>query len=245
MAENRLTLLTAREAAEYLRVSLFTLGKIEKQGGLVPFRTPGGHRRYSLTMLNEYLERSRQRSSPRNPPIKRPQRGDMPSNAVTNSLAPPSEWNTFEGDDELSPFNGIPLRGESPSERVHQVRILVVGGEPEAVESIVGALLKDSSNYEFASASDGYEAGVQVMAFKPDLIILDTAALGFDEFEFCRKVKSDPKTKHIKIIGVVAFGKDSDVERIIECGADDCLTKPLQTEELQRSVQSLIPLFDK
>jgi len=53
------TLLTAKEACEYLRVSLFTLRKIEKQGLLIPFRTPGGHRRYSLEMLNEYLERSR------------------------------------------------------------------------------------------------------------------------------------------------------------------------------------------
>jgi len=57
--EERFTLLTAKEAADYLRISLFTLNKIEKQGVLVPFRTPGGHRRYSLRMLNEYLENSR------------------------------------------------------------------------------------------------------------------------------------------------------------------------------------------
>ena len=54
------TLLTAKEAAQYLRVSLLTLSKIEKQGGIVPFRTPGGHRRYSLDMLRDYLEQSRQ-----------------------------------------------------------------------------------------------------------------------------------------------------------------------------------------
>lgn len=60
-----MTLLTAREAAQYLHISLFTLGRIEKQGLLVPFRTPGGHRRYSLEMLNEYLERSRVRLSGR------------------------------------------------------------------------------------------------------------------------------------------------------------------------------------
>jgi excisionase family DNA binding protein len=54
------TLLTAKEAAQYLRVSLLTLSKIEKQGGIIPFRTPGGHRRYSLDMLREYLEQSRQ-----------------------------------------------------------------------------------------------------------------------------------------------------------------------------------------
>jgi excisionase family DNA binding protein len=53
------TLLTAKEAAEYLRISLFTLRKIEQQGLIVPYRTPGGHRRYSLEMLNEYLEKSR------------------------------------------------------------------------------------------------------------------------------------------------------------------------------------------
>lgn len=52
-------LMTAKEAAGYLRVSLLTLHKIERQGLLVPYRTPGGHRRYSVSMLNEYLEQSR------------------------------------------------------------------------------------------------------------------------------------------------------------------------------------------
>jgi excisionase family DNA binding protein len=52
-------LITAKEAASYLRISLFTLRKIEEQGLIVPYRTPGGHRRYSVEMLNEYLENSR------------------------------------------------------------------------------------------------------------------------------------------------------------------------------------------
>jgi excisionase family DNA binding protein len=55
------TILTPRESAQYLRVSQFTLRKMEEQGLIVPFRTPGGHRRYSLEMLNEYLEKSRGR----------------------------------------------------------------------------------------------------------------------------------------------------------------------------------------
>ena len=52
-------LLTAREAASYLHVSLLTLRKIEKTGELVPFRTPGGHRRYNNRILQDYLEQSR------------------------------------------------------------------------------------------------------------------------------------------------------------------------------------------
>ena len=58
--EDERTLLTAKEAAEYLRISLFTLRKIEQQDLIVPYRTPGGHRRYSIEILNDYLERSRQ-----------------------------------------------------------------------------------------------------------------------------------------------------------------------------------------
>jgi len=59
MAEERMTLLTAQEAAEYLRVSMFTLNRIQAAGMLIPYRTPGGHRRYSLEMLNRYLENTR------------------------------------------------------------------------------------------------------------------------------------------------------------------------------------------
>jgi excisionase family DNA binding protein len=58
MAE-KTSLITAKEAVEYLGISLSTLHKIEKQGLLVPFRTPGGHRRYDRKMLDEYLEASK------------------------------------------------------------------------------------------------------------------------------------------------------------------------------------------
>jgi excisionase family DNA binding protein len=59
MKENLKRILTAREAVAYLGVSLSTLNRIEKQGLLVPFRTPGGHRRYHRKMLSEYLEATR------------------------------------------------------------------------------------------------------------------------------------------------------------------------------------------
>ena len=56
--------MTARQAAEYLGVSLVTLRKMEKEGELVPFRTPGGHRRYSLEVLEEYVESKRRSAAP-------------------------------------------------------------------------------------------------------------------------------------------------------------------------------------
>ena len=59
MISTERTILNSREAAEYLGISLNTLYRIEKQGDLQPFRTPGGHRRYDVRMLNEYLEGTR------------------------------------------------------------------------------------------------------------------------------------------------------------------------------------------
>lgn len=50
-------LLTAREAARYLRVSLSTLYRMEQQGSLTPLRTPGGHRRYTPELLNACLQK--------------------------------------------------------------------------------------------------------------------------------------------------------------------------------------------
>jgi len=50
-------LLTAREAARYLRISLSTLYRMEQTGQLLPLRTPGGHRRYTVSMLNACLAR--------------------------------------------------------------------------------------------------------------------------------------------------------------------------------------------
>ncbi len=52
---NEPRLLKAREAARYLSVSLRTLHEIERRGMLAPFRTPGGHRRYTHDMLDQYL----------------------------------------------------------------------------------------------------------------------------------------------------------------------------------------------
>lgn len=53
------TMLTMAEAAAFLGISPNTLRRMEAHGVLIPYRTYGGHRRYSLTMLESYLEAHR------------------------------------------------------------------------------------------------------------------------------------------------------------------------------------------
>ncbi len=55
-------LLNTREAADYLGISKNTLYRMERDGLVFPYRTPGGHRRYHIEMLEAYLEKSRYRS---------------------------------------------------------------------------------------------------------------------------------------------------------------------------------------
>ncbi len=85
-SDDRLTLLNAREAAQYLRVSLFTLSRIEREGGLVPFRTPGGHRRYSMRMLHDYLENSRSSWNHKSSAAQRQQRVANPNDTERSQL---------------------------------------------------------------------------------------------------------------------------------------------------------------
>ena len=59
MSSDNRRVLAAKEAAKYLGISLATLRKVERAGELVPSRTPGGHRRYSIAMLDKYFEMSR------------------------------------------------------------------------------------------------------------------------------------------------------------------------------------------
>jgi excisionase family DNA binding protein len=59
MTTKRQTVLTTKEACEYLRISEQTLGKAVHEGKLVPARTPGGHFRFTLRILNDYLLKSR------------------------------------------------------------------------------------------------------------------------------------------------------------------------------------------
>ncbi len=196
-----MALLRAREAAKYLNVSLTTLYRIEKEGKLTPFRTSGGHRRYSLAMLNEYLEGSRQRF--------------------------------------LSEMSSTQHVRNAQEEKLtnRTVRILVVDYEPDTIELIIRALPEDHNAYELASARSSYEVGVQVVVFKPDLIVLGMTRPESDGCEIYKKIKSDPQTEHVKVVGIVEPGDNGIVEEMLRCGVDDCLIKPLQIEEIQRAVR--------
>ena len=92
------------------------------------------------------------------------------------------------------------------------------------VESIVQALEEDEFDYEVVSASDGFEAGLQVNHFHPDLVILDIMMPDIKGYEVCKKIKSNDATKGTKIIVLSAYLDDDKFAQMKENGADVCFS---------------------
>jgi len=135
---------------------------------------------------------------------------------------------------------GIPI----PKEEMEggRKRILVVDDDPIIVETIVLSLEEDEFGYEVISASDGFEAGLQVNHFKPHLMILDIMMPDIKGYEVCRKVKSNPDTKDTKIIVLSAYLDEEKFKQMKEYGADVCFSKPLPLTQLKEEVARLLEL---
>ncbi len=119
-----------------------------------------------------------------------------------------------------------------------QSTILVVDDNPQNVELMQAYL--ESLNCTTEVASDGVEALAKVPRIRPDLIILDIMMPKLSGFEVCRRLKADPKFADIPILMVTALNEMGDIERGVESGTDDFLSKPINKLELLTRVKSLL-----
>ncbi len=142
--------------------------------------------------------------------------------------------------DQFLRERGMPLPEEPKVE--DRKKILVVDDDKIIVETIVQALEEDEYGYEMISASDGFEAGLQVSHFKPDLIILDIMMPDINGYEVCQKIKSNPETKDIKIIVLSAYLDEEAFKKMKAYGADACFSKPLPLDQLKIEVAKLLGL---
>lgn len=129
---------------------------------------------------------------------------------------------------------GIPIPDVEPSGE--KKRILVVDDDPIIVETIVLALEEEERDYEVISASDGFEAGLQVNHFKPHIVILDIMMPDIKGYEVCKKIKSNPETQDTKIIVLSAYLDEEKFKEMKENGADACYSKPLPLPQLKDEV---------
>ena len=118
-------------------------------------------------------------------------------------------------------------------------KILVVDDEPDIMTVATARLSR--LGYEIIEAVDAEEALAVLQKDTPDLILLDLLLPKMQGDELCKKLKSDDKFKSIPIIIFTASAISPDLaDRVKKMGADDCVIKPFEPDELLGKVKKFI-----
>ncbi|MCO6046489.1 response regulator [Aeoliella sp. ICT_H6.2] len=120
-------------------------------------------------------------------------------------------------------------------------RILIADDNEPNVELLEAYLANLDVDVEIAV--DGQDTLDKVESFKPHVILLDVMMPKMSGFEVCKKLKSDPATRGIMILMVTALNELGDIERAVEAGTDDFLSKPVNKVELTKRVENMLRLF--
>ncbi len=131
--------------------------------------------------------------------------------------------------------NGIPTDALESGKR----KILVVDDDQELVDLIVDVLEKDG-RFEVRSVNNGFDAGMMVKEYHPDLIVLDVMLPDINGREVCTRVRGDKTMDDVKIICISGMIENDKIEDLKAAGANDFLHKPFEVETLVDRIGALL-----
>jgi two-component system cell cycle response regulator len=108
--------------------------------------------------------------------------------------------------------------------------ILIV--DDNAANLKLARIVLSAEGFQVRTASDAEEALAVLRDFPPRLILMDIQLPGMDGLELTRRLKADPKTQGICIVGLTAYEMKGDEERIRAAGCDGYIAKPIDTRRL-------------
>ncbi|HEV7678494.1 MAG TPA: response regulator [Candidatus Dormibacteraeota bacterium] len=117
-------------------------------------------------------------------------------------------------------------------------RILVVDDDPRLLHVV--SMYLSIEGYDVDTAPNGEEGLRRVEAQRPDLVILDVMMPGIDGLEACRRIKSDPDTRHIPVVLFTALSRTDDVENGRAAGANRFINKPFSLIGLGAVIRSFL-----
>lgn len=95
---------------------------------------------------------------------------------------------------------------------------------------------------EIETSVDGQDTLDKVASFQPDLVLLDVMMPRLSGFEVCEKLKAGDATRRVMILMVTALNELGDIERAVNAGTDDFLSKPVNKVELLKRVENMLKL---
>lgn len=119
-------------------------------------------------------------------------------------------------------------------------RILIADDNQANRELVEAILIAVDCETEFAV--DGQDTLDKSVSFEPDLILLDVMMPKLSGFEVCEKIRQNPKLSNIMILMVTALNELGDIERAVNAGTNDFLSKPINRVELLKRVENLLAL---
>ena len=133
--------------------------------------------------------------------------------------------------------NNIPTDSLESGKR----KVLVVDDDRDLVELLVDVLERDG-RFETRSVNNGFEAGMMVKDYRPDLIILDVMLPDINGKDVCLRVRNDKSLEAVKIICVSGMVEEDKIEELHRAGANEFLAKPFETERLIERICALLEI---
>ena len=123
--------------------------------------------------------------------------------------------------------NGIPTDALESGKR----KVLLVDDDVELVELIL-KFLDEDGRFETRVAQNGFDAGMMVKEYHPDLIVLDVMLPDINGKEVCHRVRADSTLEDVRILCMSGMVEDDKIQELKLAGADDFIHKPFEVEAL-------------
>ena len=123
--------------------------------------------------------------------------------------------------------NGIPTDALESGKR----KVLLVDDDVELVELIL-KFLEDDGRFETRVAQNGFDAGMMVKEYHPDLIVLDVMLPDINGKDVCHRVRADATLEDVRILCMSGMVEEDKIQELKLAGADDFIHKPFEVEAL-------------
>ena len=123
--------------------------------------------------------------------------------------------------------NGIPTDALESGKR----KVLLVDDDTELVE-LMSKVLEEDGRFEVRVATTGFDAGMMVKEYRPDLIVLDVMLPDINGKEVCHRVRADTSLEEVRILCISGMIEDDKIHELRLAGADDFMGKPFEVDSL-------------
>ena len=133
--------------------------------------------------------------------------------------------------------NGIPTDALESGKR----KALIVDDDRELTE-LMRDVLENDGRFEVRTVNNGFDAGMMVKEYRPDVIVIDVMLPDINGKEVCQRVRSDSTLDGTKIICISGMVEADRIEDLKAAGANDFLQKPFEVETLLNRICSMLEM---